>query len=217
MNIAAAQRAYPAYDPVHLIGTVTGEEEGWFTVDCDGRGWRCRRAASCLLAPAAGDSVLISGPDAERVFLIAVIEQLDAAVTRIETAGDLLIASRGGSVALEGAAVRLAGTGAVDVQADAFALRARSGRCGIGRLEYAGEEVAGTVGVLRLVGRVCETVVDRLTQLSRNVLRLTEETEQVRAGTLDCEADKSLRMHAPYTVVTGGELVKMDAKQIHVG
>jgi hypothetical protein len=218
MTIAAAPRSYPHYDPVHLVGEVLQEDENGYSVDCDGREWRCRRAASCLLAPSVGDTVLISGPDSGRVYLIAVITQADPTSTRIETSGDVVIASRNGDLTLESSGrTQLKGGTHVDVQTAAFALKAQDADCEVTRLRYTGAEVNSTVGSLRLVGRIYEAIVDRLSHLSRNAFRMTEESEHVRAGTLDYQAEQSARIHAEYTVVTAAELVKVDAKQIHMG
>jgi len=60
-------------------------------------------------------------------------------------------------------------------------------------------------------------VVDKLVQLTRNALRLTDEMDQTRAGIVDVEARQSARVHGKYSVVTGEELVKVDARQIHMG
>ena len=217
MNTAAA-RTYPRYDPVHLIGVVTHGDGQGYVVDCDGRDWSCARAASCLLAPSVGDTVLISGPDNSRVYLIAVIAQADPASARIELNGDVVIASLDGDLTLQSAGrTQLSGDTHVQIQSAAFGLRASDADCRVDRMRYAGAEVKGSVGILRLVGKVYETAVDRLVQLSRNVVRITEESEHVRARVLDSQASQSARLHSPYTVVTGEELVKVDAKQIHVG
>lgn len=218
MNSAAAQRTFPRYDPVHLVGVVTRLDEQGYVVDCDGRDWSCTRAASCLLAPGVGDTVLISGPDSSRVFLIAVITQADASSARIELRGDVTIASLDGDLTLQGSGnTRLAGGAQVRIEAPAFGLQADDADCRVGHMRYAGADVKASVGILRLVGKVCETAVDRLVQLSRNLVRITEESEHVRARVLDSQASQSARLHSPYTVVTGEELVKVDAKQIHVG
>jgi hypothetical protein len=218
MTLATATRSYPDYDPVHLIGEVLRVDEGGYMVDCDGREWQCRRAASCLLSPMAGDTVLISGPDSSRVYLIAVITQADPTSARIETDGHVVIASRNGDLTLESSGrTQLKGGTHVEVHAAAFALKAQDAECRVDHMRYTGAEVKSTIGIMRLVGKVFETTVDRLTQLSRNVFRITEESEHVRTGVLDYQASKSARLHAPYTVVTGDELVKVDAKQIHMG
>src|SRR3546814_11281339 len=138
MKSAAAKRQYPIYDPVHLIGTVTRrEEDGSFAVDCDGHAWHARQAASCLLAPQPGDQVLISGPDAARVYLIAVIEQADPSSAQLETVGDIVLRSCLGSVALEGAqAVRLAGQQAVSIDTASPKAQAQDDPCVPGKLQF---------------------------------------------------------------------------------
>lgn len=219
MKTATAARSYPAYDPVHLLGRVVArEDDGSYRVDCDGHPWRARRAASCLLAPAVGDQVLISGPDAGRVYLIAVVEQADPAHTRLELPGDVVVGTPEGGLALEsGGEIALRGRTAVRVETDQLELRARESRCVADRIRYVAAELQATVGTTRLVGKAYEAVLDRLTLMSRLSFRTTEEIEQVRAGTLDYQAEQAARVHANYTMVTGAELVKVDAKQIHMG
>ncbi|MCD0503061.1 DUF3540 domain-containing protein [Bordetella petrii] len=219
MKTAAANRQYPAYDPVHLIGTVTHrEDDGRYIVDCDGRSWHARQAASCLLTPQQGDQVLISGPDVARVYLIAVVEQADPDRAQLETSGDMVLRSRTGSVSLEGArAVRLAGQESVQVDAGSLKVQAKDAHFVTEQMKYLGAEVTATIGTTRLVGKVYEAVMDRLSFLSRVTFRAAEEVEHVRAGSLDYRADKSARVHASYTMITGDNLVKVDAKQIHMG
>ncbi|CCJ57531.1 PF12059 family protein [Bordetella bronchiseptica MBORD675] len=219
MQTRNAHRLYPVYDPVHLIGTVARrEDDGAWTVWCDGRPWRVRRAASCLLVPEEGDTVLISGPDAERVYLIAVVEQADAAQATLELEGRVSLRSRTADVSLEAAGeVRLRGAQAVRVETEALSVTAGQAACAAARMHYVADEVEGAVGSMRLVGKVYEAVLDRLTQLARMAVRQTSEVEHVRAGTLDYQAEQSARVHAPYTMLTADALVKVDAKQIHMG
>lgn len=219
MKSAAANRQFPVYDPVHLIGAVTRREpDGSFAVDCDGRVWHARLAASCLLVPQTGDQVLISGPDATRVYLIAVIEQADPGLARLETAGDMVLRSRGGSVSLESQqGVSLAGQQSVSIDTATLTLQAREAHLVADRMKYLGTDVNATVASTRLIGKTYEAIMDRLSFLSRVTFRAAEEVEHVRAGSLDYRADKSARLHASYTMVTGENLVKVDAKQIHVG
>jgi hypothetical protein len=219
MKTATAARPHPVYDPVHLLGRVSGrEQDGRYRVECDGRAWRARRAASCLLVPEQGDEVLISGPDPSRIYLIAVTEQADPRHTRLEMAGDVVMASADGDVALESPrAVSLRGQDAVRVETGAFSLQAQDARCVTDRMRYVATEVQATVGMTRLIGKAYEAVLDRLSTISRLSFRTTQDVEQVRAGTLDYEAEQAVRLHGEYTLVTGQELVKVDAKQIHMG
>lgn len=215
----AAKHQYPVYDPVHLIGTVLHRsDDGDWVVECDGHQWRTRLAASCLLTPQLGDEVLISGPNATRVYLIAVVEQSDPQRAELETVGDMVLRSRTGSVSVDAAKdLRLAGQGSVGIDTPALKVQAKEASFVAEQLKYLGTEVTATIGTTRLVGKVYEAVMDRLSFLSRVTFRAAEEVEHVRAGSLDYRADKSARLHASYTMVTGDKLVKVDAKQIHMG
>ena len=53
--------------------------------------------------------------------------------------------------------------------------------------------------------------------MSRHSVRITSEVDKTRAGTVDVQAEHAARVHAKFTTVTAGELVKVDGKQIHMG
>ncbi|WP_050814963.1 DUF3540 domain-containing protein [Achromobacter arsenitoxydans] len=216
---SAASLSRMSYDPVHLLGEVLRREpDGGYAVACDGRTWSARPAASCLLVPQPGDEVLISGPDPSRVYLIAVTVQADPGRATLETRGELVLRSHGASVLLQGAdEVRLQGGGAVRVEAPEYTVEAQDERHVCKRVHVVAESLHATVGETRLTGRTYEAALDRLTVMARLSMRSVAEVEQVRAGTIDYQAGQSARLHASYTLVTGSDLVKVDAKQIHVG
>ena len=103
------------------------------------------------------------------------------------------------------------------MQASRWGLKADKAECDVSDLRYTGESVDGTVGRLRLVGKLFETVAERVVQMARSALRLVDETDQVRAGHLDLRAQESLTIHGKHVVMTGKELMKVDASQIHMG
>lgn len=219
--IAATETAAgPAAAPVHLLGTLAARlPDGQFAVDDEaGVRWTCRRAASCLLRPEVGDTVMLSGPDRARVYLIAVIEQADASTSRVEAPGHLTLAAGNGAVAIESAQdLHLRSAGTLRMRGAQWALKAAQGDCQVERMRYTGQAVDATVGRMRLLGKMFETLADRVVLMARSTFRLVDETEQVRAGHLDCEATDTVRIHGHHTVVTGKALVKVDAAQIHVG
>jgi len=218
MSGAMKKIASDAVIPVQLLGTVSQElDNGMFLVECEGQAWRCRRAASCLLKPETGDTVLLAG-DSTRVFLLAVIEQADATMAHIEMPGDVLLSAAQGNITVHSARqMCLQGENGLTMQTDQLALRARQGDCVVDEMQYSGHELKGTVGVVRLIGQLCETVFDRVMQISRSVFRMVEQTDQARVGHLDYEAEEVARVHAKTTIVTGEKLAKIDAAQIHVG
>ncbi|WP_307648339.1 DUF3540 domain-containing protein [Variovorax boronicumulans] len=107
--------------------------------------------------------------------------------------------------------------GTLALEAPALALQAEKAQVDIAQMDYRGAEVRMTTLVARFVGRTLETVLDRLSVLTRSSFRLTEEVEQVRAGQIDMQASESMRLHAKNTFVTSKVLVKVDAEQIHMG
>ncbi|NVM89628.1 hypothetical protein FHT32_003285 [Variovorax sp. SG517] len=204
---------------VNALGTVTSVlPGGLYSVDSDGRLLRCQRAASCLLRPEIGDLVLVSGPDANRLYLTAVAEQADANTSRLDVNGDLTLASERGSVRVESAAeLSLKGGTSLRMASEKLEIDAAAADCSVSQLAYRGEEVQVTALGIRVIGRVYEAIVDRLVHLSKTAFRMTDGIDQVRAGHIDYHAEEMARLHGKNTVVTAQDLIKTDASQIHMG
>lgn len=219
MRTAVKPSAMLRYDPVQLLGVVNRiDDDGRCLVRCDNADWHVERAASCLLAPGMGDTVLISGPLPEQTYLIAIIRQAQPSMARLETQGDMVIACPQGNISMQSAqTLSLQGGQSMALDTSALVMRADKAQCTVGELDYLGTAARLTVGSVRLIGRACEVVMDQISQLAHNVFRLTQDTEQVRAGRIDYQAEHTVRLHAQHTLVTGTDLVKVDADQIHMG
>lgn len=184
----------------------------------DGRALRCQRASSCLLLPAPGDTVMVAGPHDDALYVIAVVAQADRGQATLAVDGDLRLLSKRGGIAIHSAgALDMQSDTAVATRAPQWKLTAERGQCSVSELDYQGAEIRFSVLVSRFVGHACEVVLDRLHLLTRSSFRITEEIEQVRAGQIDIQASRTLRLHAKNTLVTSKELVKVDAEQIHMG
>lgn len=220
MNVVPLRAAPDNATPVHFVGRLAAHLPGGQlgVEDDDGLTWRCRRAASCLLKPEVGDTVLLSGPDSHRVYLIAVIEQADASVGRIDVPGDLTLGGGSGAVSIESSTgVRLHGGQRLEMSGREWMVQAEQGDCRVDEMRVTARTVDATAGRVRLIGKVLETVADRIVQIARNALRSVDEVDQIRVGHLDCKATDTVRIHGKHTLVTGKELVKVDASQIHMG
>ncbi len=84
-------------------------------------------------------------------------------------------------------------------------------------LNYVGRGVATSVDTLRTVAQRVEMVADRVTQRAKRSYRFSEEEDVVRADRVDMDGKSLLNMRAPTLLATAKALLKMDAKQIHVG
>lgn len=221
MNVVALRTPVEEQSgPVQRLGRlVSVDADGVFDVEAeDGIHWRCRRAASCLLQPQQGDTVLLSGPDSSRVYLIAVIEQADTSVSRIEVPGDLRVVAAAGAVSIDSAAdLRLQSAARLDMKSAQWTLAADQAQCQVADMRFAGQVLDATVGRLRVVGKVFESVADRMVQMARSALRLVDEVDQARVGHLDVRAEQTASLHGKHVLLTGKELMKVDAGQIHMG
>ncbi|MDU4433446.1 MAG: DUF3540 domain-containing protein [Pluralibacter gergoviae] len=187
--------------PVQASGTVTHSfADGSLTVESEGRGWHCRRAASCVIVPQAGDTVLIARVD-NRIWILAVLEQLNPQASQLRVPGDLQIHSQG-ELSLSGASLRVS---------------AEQGDCHIGEMKYSGDSLSAWVSLSRIVGKRAASVWQTVTQISHHLFRSTRQTEQVRAGQLDMKAEHYARLHAQNVVITSKAITKVDSEQIHMG
>lgn len=182
-------------------GTVTHcFTDGSLTVESDGRGWHCRRASSCVIAPQVGDTVLITNVE-NQIWLLAVLERLNPQQAELSVPGDLHICS----------------FGELSLSGDVLRVSAEQGDCHISTMKYSGDKFSAWVGLSRIVGKRVESVWQTVTQISHNLLRTTQKMEQVRAGQLDIQAEDYVRLHARNTIITSKALTKVDSEQIHMG
>lgn len=188
--------------PIHAIAEIIDvvEESQQFVAQVNGVQYLTEKAASCLLLPHIGDTVLISGPDSTNLFIIAIIKQAAPEQSELTVRGQLSIRSE-----------------ALLLQSKQLQVKADTAQCVIDRADYVGKELRSTISINRMVAKVYDVIADRLSQMSRNSFKVTEQVDQTRAGTIDYQADDSARLHSKYTMVTGKELVKVDSDQIHMG
>ncbi|GAB3376490.1 DUF3540 domain-containing protein [Azotobacter armeniacus] len=198
--------------PANELATVIANlGDGMFFVEAEGHGYSCRRAASCLLLPEVGDTVLLASVGAPlEVYLLAVIKRASAGPAQLQVEGDMVLASRQGSIAMQAAQT-------VAISSKCLAVRAEAGDLAVEQLRYSGVLWQGTVGTVRLVGQVCETMVDRLLQLAKVSFRRIEQIEHVRAAQLDYEGSARVRIRSKYTAVTARDVLKAKARQVHIG
>lgn len=200
----------PAHPAIQQAGRVVTElGEGLFLVEQDGQGYACRHAASCLLLPEPGDEVLLAHV-AGQAWILAVLQRAGQAAAQLRVDGDLVIASTRGAVRLE------AGT-ALGLQSESLQVEAEHGVIQVAQMRFSGTLWQGAIGTARLVGQVCETLVDRVMQISKLSFRRVEQIDHVRAAQLDYEGSARVRIRSKYTAVTAKNILKAKGRQVHIG
>jgi hypothetical protein len=185
----------------------------------DGISLRARRAASCLLAPEAGDRVLVARTGDGHVYVLSVLDRHDAdSPERWAGEGDVTIEAKSGRVdvvASEGASISSARE--VALRGQSLSLTSAVAKIAVSRLSMLGKEVLGEWSRARVVAETLETAAELVSQTAARVTRVVTEIEHVRAGAIDMAAEKVLAIHAENAMVTAKELVKMDGEAVQLG
>ena len=192
-----AAQATPAQS---CVGLVTACAAGRFSVTSGGLRANGRRAASCLLEPALGDTVacLLVAPD--EVWVLAVLQREEGVANVLRCDGPLTLAAP--ELALETAA---------------FSLRAGQASVTTDDAQFIGKNLRVIGTVVKVVGAVLSTVFERVNHFSRNHLRTTEGIDRVHATHVECEADQLARISGQHLLLNGQDLVKARGSQIHFG
>jgi hypothetical protein len=194
------------FDPATVVAQ---SADGTFLAEHAGHRISCRRAASCLLQPEIGDQVLIFNTGNGSRYLLAVLERASLGTAHLNCTGDVLLSSSG--------SLRLAASQDIALDSCGFALRADDAQVTLERLRFSGVLWQGAVSSLRLVGHACETIMDRITQLTKVSLRRVEQIDQLRAGQIDYEGSSRVRIRSKYTAITATHVLKVKGRQVHIG
>ena len=195
-------------------GVVSAVVDGDLIVAHQGRSSLARRAASCLVAPRPGDSVLLARVTSH-IFALAVLEQ-GSGERELAIDGDLTLRA-GGTVTIEaGQEVRVRGRG-LSLAGKTLSLAAERASWAAEHLELFATQLTLESTRMRQVASFSEVVVESVKETLGRSYREIAEGEHVKAGTLTFALRGMLRAHADTALVTAKKLVKMSADQIHLG
>lgn len=187
-------------------------------VRCESGLSRARKAASCLVEPAAGDRVLISSNVEGETYIVAVLARRGEGTMRLSVDGALSLEARSGKLSLvAGKGVELGTSGSVEIVSKSLDIHSVDGNISIARLSFIGSLLDARVDTIRLVAEAFHSLVEAIYQQARRVFRRVDEIEQIKAGQFDCQADEGISMHGKYLLVTAGQVVKVDGEQIQLG
>ena len=175
------------------------------------------RAVSCLVEPEVGDRVLLAIHDAG-CHVLAVLDREGSQPTRIVAPGDVEISAPSGrfTVAAQDG-VRLVSPGEVAVASGKVRVASTEGSLAVGTLTYLGDQVVAQVDRVTTVAKQVESVAERWVQRVKRAYRFVAESEQVQAKYLGYSATAAMTVKAKTTVVSSGDLTKIDGAQIHLG
>ncbi len=191
------------------VGILVPDAQGRLQVRSGNATLNARRAASCLLEPAAGDSVACLRIAPDEVWIMAVLQREEGTANVLRCDDGLRIAVTGGSLDLD--------ADRVGIETQALAVSTRASTFSTETAEVVGRELSFIGTRIRIVGAMLSSVMDRVQHFSKSYLRTTEGIDRVSATHVECEASQLMRIDGEHTLVNGRELVKARGAQIHFG
>ena len=167
------------------------------------------RAASCLLEPAAGDSVACLRIAPDEVWVMAVLRREEGVPNVLRSPGGLRVDVAGGALELQAARIGLK-TDHLDAVTKQMTVATDSA-------DVVGRELTVVGTKIKLVGSWLSSVMDRVQHVSQHYLRTTDGMDRVVATHVECEAKQLLRLEGEHTLVNGRALIKARGAQIHFG
>ena len=203
---AKARRPQPAeaIGGTWCVGILSLEAGGDCIVTSGTLRLHATRAASCLLAPASGDSVACLRIAPDEVWIMAVLQREEGTANVLACDGDLKIAPSG---ALELQAARVAlKTGTLDVTAQTTTLATDTA-------DVVGRQLTLAGTTVKLVGSVLTSVMDRVQHFSRHYLRTTDGIDRVAATHVEVEAAQLMRLESEHALVNAARSSRRAARR----
>jgi hypothetical protein len=208
-----------SFEPVFDSGKIVLDDGSVFMVQINGSIIPARQAASCLIKPATGDTVLLFIDKKEITYVLAVLKrkETDKPGTNIILEGQVSLHVNNGTLSLTADRdVVLASGNRLDVSTSNYCVHAEKGDITIERLSIVSRLIHGQVKTIRMVAVYAETICRRLTQRLENAYRFVKKHDEVQSHTARYLAEETFTVHAKNTVQMAEQNVIINAEQIHL-
>ena len=175
-----------------------------------------RRAASCLLQPGAGDTVLAADL-ADGTWILAVLVRGGSpAVIPLPADSTLRVAQGSLQLSVPDELTLAAGRQLTAIAPEVSLQAARAGIT-LGALQFAAGLVEATVDHIKTATEFLDTVAQRVRLKAVSVHREVEDLEHLKAGQLFYSIKNVLNMRGKHAVVSAQSEVRVDGERIHLG
>lgn len=175
-----------------------------------------RRAASCLLQPAAGDTALVADVDGS-LWVLAVLVRGDSPAV-VPLPADSTVKVAGGSLKLTiPEELTLAAGRQLSAVAPEVSVQAARAGLSLGALQLAAGLVEATVDQVKTLAGFLDTVAERVRLKAGSSHREVEDLEHLQAGQLYYSIKNVLNMRGKHAVMSAEGEVRLDGERIHLG
>jgi hypothetical protein len=175
-----------------------------------------RRAVSCLLQPAAGDTVLAAEVAGSTWILAILVRGESPAVLQLPADSTVKVAQGGLKFAVQEDLTLAAGR---ELSAVAPQVTVQAVRAGftLGALQLAAGLVEATVEQVKTVAEFLDTVAERVRLKAGSSHREVEDLEHLQAGQLYYSIKNVLNLRGKHAVMSAESEVRLDGERIHLG
>lgn len=175
-----------------------------------------RRAASCLLQPGAGDTVLAADVEGS-LWILAVLVRGDSPAV-LPLPADSTVKVAGGSLKLAvPEELMLAAGRQLSAVAPEVSVQAAQASFALGALQLAAGLVEATVDRVKTLAGFLDTVAERVRLKAVSSHREVEDLEHLQAGQLYYSIKNVLNMRGKHAVMSAESEVRVDGERIHLG
>jgi hypothetical protein len=170
------------------------------------------KAASCLVRPRQGDSVLAVFDAEGSCFILSVLMQSQESgrANEITLEGDASLRIRNGGLTISA-------DDEVSVVSDRLSLAVRTGSAVFGECSFLGNALSAQFESIKTVAGKVENVFQQLTEKLIDAFRFVKDHEEVQTGSTRYLVDTNLTMHSKNAMHIAEEIVTINAEQVHLG
>ncbi|MDQ5986641.1 MAG: hypothetical protein CSYNP_02371 [Syntrophus sp. SKADARSKE-3] len=200
------------YAQPYLEYGVVVEEGETFRLETSLGSYTALKAASCLLTPKQGDSVLAAFDAGGNCFILSVLMQNPAPgrCNEIILEGDANLHIRRGGITISA-------DHEVSVASDKFSVAARTGHGVFENCSFLGKSLFAEFGSIKAVAGKVENIFQQLTEKLIDAFRFVKDHEEIQTGSTRYLVDENLTMHSKNAMHVAEEIVTINAEQVHLG
>lgn len=197
---------------------VVSQVDTFYSVETESGLYRVRRALSCVVQPEVNDLVLVSLSSLGGGYILAVLEREQGAKTTLSFDADVDIKTDEGSLSIASKqGIDLASPEEINLVSSSLGISSSKAEINIGRLTFLGSFFEGSLETVKLLARTFDSITDRFFRRTKRSYRFVEDTDQVKTGSLNYIADKSLMLRGTFSQMTAKEDVHIDGERINIG
>lgn len=210
--------ASAAVQPALALATVVGRADEWLLIAGLPNCARARVAASCLVMPEIGDTILVCDTGSElSAYILAVLIRATPSAGIIMLPGGASFEAEAGNLQIQARSLAMQASKDLQMASPKVSLNALVAEVRVRNLSGWYETVQTHAGKVRLLAQSLTSNVGRILQQAKESFRWTEKTDETRAGRVRIKAEGHYSVQSRHTTMHAEGVVRIDGEKIDLG